>query len=446
MTEDGPALALVLALASTAGCAPDHGIFLASPHVDGASTTVLYVASSGQTFAQPARDTIQIRARGERVELELSIYREPLVDLGLDAGEVSARSCRPCDLVAPLASFTGQISDGEASWELRDAPSDALLAAVLPDRPRCETCAELTSRSLPHPELDINTKAIALPVDGQRALVLSMGRGAAYWVSRLGGVVAACQGGGPTLIRAAYAAGPHTIWTGDASGRMAQWAVDLLDPRQPCEAATTTRTPSAPEPIVRLSGAPEGAPTEIFGMSEGRQLYRYTAAGWERVGRPLPGSDGWMVGWLGPRRGVGANAELEVVWYRDGVAENAPVLVEGKPTYVTGGWLLPFHGVVIGTRFNLLLFESGSGFRVARQPPVTSDGVRGLAAVGRSIFITSSSGGVRELHPRLGYCDSIRLFGDHAPRDVVALDDGALIVAPSEVWIAEPTRPDLCRP
>lgn len=402
-------------------------------------STVL-VWNGSDLLAAAADAPIHISIGGAGATVELLAYAQPLDVLGLSAGPVSRAQCRPCALLDPSVAFIAPASSAGA-WAKANGVDAGLLDALIPDRDRCSTCTSFTAGRLPVPGLDTSSTSFALPTDGERALVIASKNGAAYWVDAAGNVAPACTPSGG--VETAAASGPHRIWTTDAGGCLARWDLDRLDPSRPCAAATSTRA-CAGARLRRIASAPEGEAEELFGITDTFAAYHYASGGWAPFGAPLTGYAG-TVAWLGPEHGLAATAQAEVLWFDHQRISRGPVLIDDTmPTQITGAWIVPSYGVVLGTRFDLLLRQAGAQYHPLWPHAQSGDDIRGLVEHRGSLYFTASAGRLRQLHPRLGYCDGTTLFGDRAPRDVVVLEGGQIVVAPDEIWMAVPEHPDRC--
>lgn len=436
-------IATAFALAAAGGCDSSPSIFLATPDHPGARSLVARDEAGEPAVAQAIEQPLMLRVADPTV-IELSLYRESLEQLGLASGAVSPAACRPCALFEPLASYSVSINSGDVTWRAHEGVDSKLVDAIMTDRARCESCARFDTRTLRGPGPRSGLVSFAVPNDGTRALVISTAGDGAFW-ARPGAIERACLGVATSTPVAAYSAGPHAVWVSDASGTVSKWDTDRLRADEPCDVATTTRTASAGAPLVRISGSPEGTPEEMFAMTPGYQLLHYKAGAWAPVGRPLPGDFDYAAAWLGPERGLGAVAEEEVVWYREGRVEHEIVMVDGRAINVTGGWIIPPYGLVLGTRLEFVLFEDGEGgFRHAATALPSSEEIMTVVRWRASLILSENRGRIRQLHPKLGYCNSHTVFGDHTVQDVVVLDDGAIIGAPNEVLVVTAVEETTC--
>lgn len=410
-------------------------VFIPAPEADSAAT---FVAESvpGGVLASRAGEPFKFALSDEAAELTLVAYAETLETLDLSEGTVERATCRPCTLLDPLAVFTAHFDGGVARWTPVEAPGDALLDVLIPDRMRCAECTHFIPEIDTDPRFFPNTRAFVLPNDGTRALIVRH-EGDAYWVNREGTLELACTPG--DLIASAYSAAPNVIWVATSSGTLARWELDRLRADRPCSDAATARTASATPDLYRIDGAPDDMPIEIFANTVSQQMWRYSDAGWEKVGAVLDGDGNRAAAWLGPGRGLAACEGNDLLIYDGGEIEQGPLIIEGVMIKVSSAKHLASFGAVLGTRYHLVLFERPNhGFGFAASTAPTAERVDAFAEHRGSIFIAAGRGRMRELHPTLGYCDGQELFNGQSPQDLVVLDDGTIIAAPGEVMLAHP--------
>jgi hypothetical protein len=233
------------------------------------------------TFDVEDPESLSVRLDAE-VEgpLHIALFSSPLVDLGLPAGRLSI--AEPGELAYPLPTalraLEGQRLDGRLEWEATASAEVEVARTWLVGEPtRTRACPEITVRSFrlplgPEPKRWIS---VAEHLGDGRVLV-GTERGEFLSVTR----------DGVERVRSLTASVAHGASFRDTSGQiwLAQCENDGLftvssDLRVDRSISTRCGSwTSAPEFIVRMDGAPPGAPNELVTMSRGGRVVLWDEA------------------------------------------------------------------------------------------------------------------------------------------------------------------------
>lgn len=444
--KDAPIRALSLLgvwVSSSLACSSDT--FVPLPDLSGAATLLLRATTSSRVSAHAFGPRIELERMDDERHFRAAAYSQTLSELGLSSGVVASENCRSCDLRHPIRVYELDLENTSDPWRvLDDARDDAMIAVLLPDVDRCESCTSFSLETPDRPEGGPVQRALVLPTDGTRALAIVLSDGTAYWVGASGPLEPACAGSATARWTTGYADAVDAVWVAHSSGSLARWDLSRLDPALPCEDAITSSTASVGEPIEAVDGSPMGHPHEVFAIGRSGQIYRYAFGTWTPLGAPSTKGNR-IVAWMGPNRGMATADGVLVDFYRDGVHTVAPIVVDGTVVDVNAAKRFDDVGVVLGAKPFILAFEDGAGGwrRIPAHPP-TAERVDSLARHAGSYFMILGGGHIRELHPVLGYCPVQLLLPETANRELVALSDGTLVTHAGALRRAKPVRSSSC--
>lgn len=303
-------------------------------------------------------DPLELAAQADVTTYALG-FDAPLAALELPTGELRVG---PVGAPLPAAARARALLPDETAWgPIPERATTALAALRLPDAEPCRTF-EATSYSVPAEAGDYPT--LALPLDGARVLVATIG-GRFYQV----------QAGGVESLPL-----PRT------TPRLAGFARDgelwLVGPGTEVVVGTPDRgftraleLPFPAPPGSTIDGSPAGAPLEVYVADHGLRVARFDGEAWRILlseSRVLAERARARVTWLAEREfalvgtGVARVVEYTVApqgWVLSQAVVELDLPVRASPDSLWSMEHVPAVGPLIGTRNNVLFVRRGGAWQ-----------------------------------------------------------------------------------
>lgn len=394
-------------------------VVLPAPELDPATKSVLLLASGeGAPWIHAAdlSDSPLVLPPLHRVGtpmLETVEFRCPLARLGLQPGDQTLGEAAP-SLRLPLPARVQQLHPDRATWtegQLSEESAGLLAKLELDEDNLCRaTQARFRSTELPFPPDGRNDPGFNLQLDERRAFVSSR-NGHYYVVDRDGSIEAITPFDEPKEYAAGHRMPDGELWLISLQGELVRGTLDSGFQ------TVTSSAPLRPAERMYLAGPKvEGAPLELYLLTDARDFLRFDGARWEVLATSdkFDGVYRPEIAWLRPREAVAISvgrSRNTVTRYRDGEVLEERI---GDDVGLSAIAEVPGIGLTVGRDDGGILFR---GDRAWIESPHALDTffVRAITPLDGGFFYGAGlSYGFFEYHvfqyfPSTGHCPPERL-------------------------------------